>query len=228
MDKSSFYSYRGDQIRGNLGTRRTVVAQRSMLTHADIWNAVDRLAARAGLSASGLAKKAGLDPTTFNKSKRITPEGRPRWPSTESVAKSLQATGVTVDTFVSLITDRGGASTQAIPLIGLAEAASSGYFADTGFPSAKGWDEIAFPAVNDEHVYALEVSGNALEPAYRDGTVIVVSPAAAIRRGDRVVARTRSGEVMVKELKRRTAKSIDLRSLAPAQAERSLAVDDVQ
>jgi len=199
-----------------------------MLTHADIWNAVDRLAARAGLSASGLAKKAGLDPTTFNKSKRITPEGRPRWPSTESVAKSLQATGVTVDTFVSLITDRGGASTQAIPLIGLAEAASSGYFTDAGFPSAKGWDEIAFPAVNDEHVYALEVSGNALEPAYRDGTVIVVSPAAAIRRGDRVVARTRSGEVMVKELKRRTAKSIDLRSLAPGQAERSLAVDDVQ
>ena len=54
-----------------------------MLTHAHIWNALDRLAARAGLSASGLAKKAGLDPTTFNKSKRITPEGRPRWPSTE-------------------------------------------------------------------------------------------------------------------------------------------------
>ena len=82
--------------------------QRTMLTHSDIWNAVDRLAARAGLSASGLAKKAGLDPTTFNKSKRITPEGRNRWPSTESIAKSLQATGVTVDTFVSLITDRGG------------------------------------------------------------------------------------------------------------------------
>ena len=53
------------------------MAQRAMLTHADIWNAVDRLAARAGLSASGLAKKAGLDPTTFNKSKRITPRGPP-------------------------------------------------------------------------------------------------------------------------------------------------------
>src|SRR5712671_1026701 len=153
-----------------------------MLTHSDVWNAVDRLAAKAGLSASGLAKKAGLDPTTFNKSKRITPEGRNRWPSTESIAKSLQATGVTVDTFVSLITDRGGASTQAIPLIGLAEAAAVSSFTDAGFPSPKGWDEIAFPAVNDEHVYALEVSGNAMEPVYRDGTVIVVSPAAAIRR----------------------------------------------
>src|SRR3569833_4739339 len=97
-----------------------------MLTHAQIWNALDRLAARNKLTASGLAKKAGLDPTTFNKSKRITPEGRPRWPRTESIAKSLQATGVTVDTFVSLITDRGGASTQDIPLIGLAEAGTSG------------------------------------------------------------------------------------------------------
>ena len=57
-----------------------------MLTHDQIWNAIDRLAARAGLSPSALAKRAGLDPTTFNKSKRITPDGRERWPSTESVA----------------------------------------------------------------------------------------------------------------------------------------------
>ena len=48
-----------------------------MLTHAQIWSAIDRLAARASLSASGLAKRAGLDPTTFNKSKRITAR-RPR------------------------------------------------------------------------------------------------------------------------------------------------------
>jgi phage repressor protein C with HTH and peptisase S24 domain len=198
-----------------------------MLTHSDIWNAVDRLAAKSGLSASGLAKAAGLDPTTFNKSKRITPEGRPRWPSTESIAKSLQATGVNVDTFVSLITDRGGASTQAIPLIGLAEAGSGGYFDDGGFPVGKGWDEIAFPAVNDEHAYALEVSGNSMEPAYRDGTVILVSPAATVRRGDRVVVKTRDGEVMAKELRRRTSKSIDLRSLNPQHTERSLSVDDV-
>ena len=203
------------------------MAPRQMLTHSDIWNAVDRLAAKSGLSASGLAKAAGLDPTTFNKSKRITPEGRPRWPSTESIAKSLQATGVNVDTFVSLITDRGGASTQAIPLIGLAQAGSGGYFDDGGFPVGKGWDEIAFPAVNDEHAYALEVSGNSMEPAYRDGTVILVSPVATVRRGDRVVVKTRDGEVMAKELRRRTSKSIDLRSLNPQHTERSLSVDDV-
>src|SRR4051794_28830838 len=198
-----------------------------MLTHSDIWNAVDRLAAKSGLSASGLAKAAGLDPTTFNKSKRITPEGRPRWPSTESIAKSLQATGVNVDTFVSLITDRGGASTQAIPLIGLAQAGSGGYFDDGGFPVGKGWDEIAFPAVNDEHAYALEVSGNSMEPAYRDGTVILVSPAAAVRPGDRVGVKNRGGEGVAEEMKRRTSKTIELRSLHPAHQERTLAAGDV-
>ena len=203
------------------------MASRAMLTHSDIWNAVDRLAARAGLSASGLAKKAGLDPTTFNKSKRITPEGRPRWPSTESIAKSLQATGITVDTFVSLISERGAPSAQAIPLIGLTQATAAGFFDEQGFPTGKGWDEIAFPAVNDEHVYALEIAGGALEPVYRDGTVLVVSPAATIRRGDRVVIKTRDGEVSAKELRRRTAKSIELRALNAQQAERSLPVEDV-
>ena len=198
-----------------------------MLTHSQIWTALDRLAARAGLSPSGLAKKAGLDPTTFNKSKRITPEGRPRWPSTELVAKSLAATGDTMDTFVQLIEDGGRSAPRSVPLIGLAQAGSGGYFDDGGFPVGKGWDEIPFPGVSDENAYALEISGSSMEPAYRDGTVIIVSPAAQIRRGDRVAVKTREGEVMVKELKRRTSKSVELRSVNPEHAERTLSVRDV-
>src|SRR3954464_457107 len=198
-----------------------------MLTHSDIWNAVDRLAEKSGLTASGLAKAARCAATTFNKSKRITPEGRPRWPSTESVAKSLQATNTTFDTFVSLVTNRGGASTQAIPLIGLAQAGAGGYFDDAGFPVGKGWDEIAFPAVNDEHAYALEIAGSSMEPAYRDGTIVMVSPTSPVRRGDRVVVKTRNGEVMAKELKRRTSKTIELRSFNPDHKERTLSADDV-
>jgi phage repressor protein C with HTH and peptisase S24 domain len=198
-----------------------------MLTHAQIWSALDRLAARSGLSASGLAKKAGLDPTTFNKSKRITPDGRPRWPSTESVAKSLAATGTSIDTFVTLIEDNARPVARAVPLIGFAEAGSGGFFDDGGFPVGKGWDEIPFPAVTDENAYALEISGASMEPVYRDGTVIVVSPSASIRRGDRVVVKTRDGEVMVKELKRRTAKSIELRSINIEHADRSVPARDV-
>jgi phage repressor protein C with HTH and peptisase S24 domain len=198
-----------------------------MLTHAQIWNAIDKLAARAGLSASGLAKRAGLDPTTFNKSKRITPDGRSRWPSTESVAKILAATGTTVDIFVSLITDGPRAPTHAVPLLGFAEAGAGGFFDDAGFPVGRGWDEIAFPGVNDEHAYALEVSGNSMHPAYRDGDVLLVSPAAPVRRGDRVVVKTKEGEVMVKELKRRTSKTVELQSLNSEHPDRQLPVSDV-
>ncbi|MGB6535186.1 MAG: helix-turn-helix transcriptional regulator [Xanthobacteraceae bacterium] len=199
-----------------------------MLTHVQVWSAIDRLAERAGFSASGLARRAGLDPTTFNKSKRITPAGRPRWPSTESIAKALAATGTAFDVFVTLVEQNAGsAASRAVPLIGFAEAGAGGYFDDGGFPAGEGWDEIAFPAVNDERAYALEISGASMEPAYRDGDIIVVSPSAPIRRGDRVVVRTRGGEVMAKELKRQTAKSIELRSLNAQHADRTLPASEV-
>ena len=199
-----------------------------MLTHGQVWSAIDRLAARAGLSASGLAKRAGLDPTTFNKSKRITPQGRARWPSTESIAKALAATGTPFDAFVTLIEPGNTTGTvKPVPLLGFAEAGNGSHFNDGGFPSGTGWDAIPFPAVNDEHAYALEISGQAMEPAYRDGDIIVVSPSAPIRRGDRVVVRTKSGEVTAKELKRKTAKSVELKSLGAEQAEQTIAMPDV-
>jgi phage repressor protein C with HTH and peptisase S24 domain len=201
-------------------------AQR-MLTHGQIWTALDRLAERAGLSASGLARRSGLDPTTFNKSKRITPDGRERWPSTESVAKALAATDNSIDAFVTLIGD-GARTTQSVPLLGLAEAASGGHFDDSGFPAGKGWDEVALPAAHDEHAYALEISGDQFKPVYRDGDVIMVSPGTPIRRGDRVVVKTRAGEMAVKELKRRTAKALELISLHPGQTDRTLAAADVE
>jgi len=198
-----------------------------MLTHAQVWSAIDRLAVRAGLSASGLAKRAGLDPTTFNKSKRVTAGGRARWPSTESIAKALTATATPIEAFVELLNASGGPATRAVPLIGFAEAGAGGYFDDGGYPVGAGWDEIAFPAVSDKHAYALEVSGHSMEPAYRAGDVILVSPAAAIRRGDRVVVKTRGGEVMAKELKRRTAKAIELRSLNPEHPDRTIPAAEV-
>ena len=202
-----------------------------MLTHAQIWSAIDRLAERAGLSASGLARRAGLDPTTFNKSKRMTAEGRARWPSTESISKALTASGTPVEAFVALMhaPDAHAAKTPAktLPLLGFAQAGSGGYFDDAGFPAGEGWDQIAFPEVADAHAYALKISGQSMLPAYRDGDVILVSPSAAIRRGDRVVVKTRDGEVTAKELKRRTPSAIELRSLNAEHEDRVVFADDV-
>jgi phage repressor protein C with HTH and peptisase S24 domain len=198
-----------------------------MLTHDQIWTALDRLAERAGLSPSGLAKKSGLDPTTFNKSKRITNDGRERWPSTESMAKALDATGTAIDIFVQLI-ETTARTAQTVPLLGFAEASAGGHFSDGGFPVGKDWDEVGLPSVDDEHAYALEISGDSLKPVYRDGDVIVVSPSTPIRRGDRVVLKTGDGEVMVSELKRRTTKTIELQSLNPNHVDRTFAAADVE
>ena len=211
------------------------------MRHDDIWRAIDALAAEHGLSASGLARRAGLDATAFNPSKRIGGDGRARWPSTESVAKVLAATGTSIEAFAALVTgqparpSRGGddrgpprqAPARRIPLIGLAQAGAEGYFTDGGFPSGGGWDEISLPEVGDQNAYALEISGDSMEPVFRDGDVVIVSPAAPVRRGDRVVVRTAKGEVMAKELKRQSAKRIDLRSLNPAHPDRGFDLSEI-
>ena len=79
-----------------------------MLSHERVWAAIDALAERYSLSASGLAKRAGLDSTAFNKSKRQSSDGRPRWPSTESLAKIIEATGSSLDEFLGLVEGKGG------------------------------------------------------------------------------------------------------------------------
>src|SRR3982751_60554 len=105
-----------------------------MLTHPQIWRAIDALAARHNMSPSGLAKLAGLDPTTFNKSKRGNAGGQLRWPSTESIAKVLAATNTALDDFVSLVNERNGRRpARPVPLIGMAQAGVQGYFDDAGF-----------------------------------------------------------------------------------------------
>ncbi|MGF9693473.1 MULTISPECIES: S24 family peptidase [unclassified Rhizobium] len=210
-----------------------------MLSHETIWKAIDTLAERHQLTASGLARRAGLDPTSFNKSKRLGPDGRLRWPSTESIAKVLEATGATMDQFVGYLPQavraNGDARTKrddtttglpdgifppqssAIPLLGFAQAGAGGFFDDGGFPAGQGWDVVDFPiaASRKAGVYALEVQGESMLPLYRDGDRLIVEPGAQIRRGDRVVVKTRDGEVMAKVLLRQSARSIELTSLNP-------------
>ncbi|WP_330083525.1 helix-turn-helix transcriptional regulator [Methylocystis iwaonis] len=198
-----------------------------ILSHAQIWAAIDALGERYGLTPSGLARKAGLDPTTFNRSKRETPTGRQRWPSTESIAKVLQATGASLDDFMALVSASGEARRYTRPLIGMAQAGAGGFFDDSGFAVGAGWDEIDILAEADEHSYALEIAGDSMAPLYRDGDIVIVSPAAPIRRGDRVVVKTSAGEVMAKELKRQTARSIELRSINPAYPDRVVPREDV-
>ena len=201
------------------------------MKHEDIWRALDTLAAEQGLSASGLARRAGLDPTTFNHSKRRMPDGRARWPSTESLAKVLISTGASLDDFTALVTGARALPSRPpsrrIPLIGLAQAGSDGFFDDGGYPVGGGWDEVSLPEVADPHAYALEISGDSMEPVFRDGDMVIISPNAPVRRGDRVVARTGRGEVMAKQLVRRSARRVELKSLNPAHPDYTFELSEI-
>ncbi|WHO73003.1 helix-turn-helix transcriptional regulator [Rhizobium sp. BT03] len=218
-----------------------------MLSHDQIWGAIDRLAERHELTPSGLARRAGLDPTSFNKSKRLSADGRLRWPSTESIAKVLDATGASVEQFLAFLQPDAGFSRKpagqlagqpdgavspegsSIPLLGFAQAGAGGFFDDGGFPAGQGWDVVEFPVAPSQKsaVYALEVQGESMMPLYRDGDVLIVEPGAQVRRNDRVVVRTCAGEVMAKVLLRQSPRSIELMSLNPEHPNRTLELSDV-
>ena len=195
------------------------------MQHADIWRGLDFLAERNGLTASGLARLAGLDATSFNKSKRWAQDGRPRWPSTESLARVLEAVGVGFDDFAAMVSGRRGISA---PLLGFAQAGSDGFFDDAGFPLDEGWEHVHFPGgESDEGLYALEISGDSMEPAYRAGDRIIVSPSSPVRSGDRVVVKTHEGEVMAKVLGRQSQSRVELLSINADHAPRNFKPGDL-
>lgn len=228
-----------------------------MLSHERIWAAIDKLAAAHDLTPSGLAKRAGLDSTTFNKSKRFSADGRARWPSTESIAKIVDATGSNLSEFLAFVGSTpsptspgifgnsnvglhdadsqaaystGAPTSRRVPVLGLAQAGSGGFFDDAGFPAGEGWDEVALPGADglDERAYALEITGESMLPLYRAGDRIIVSPAANVRKGDRVVVKTRDGEVMAKILKRVTGTKIELASANPDHEDRQFVPTEIE
>lgn len=199
-----------------------------MLRHDEIWDAIDRLAHDRGLTASGLARRAGLDPTTFNRSKRITREGKPRWPGTESISKVLQATGCSMAEFVALLgREPKVASCRHVPLIGLRQVRDFAAFDSSGRLRRDHPDEISFPELDDPTTCAMEVEGDEMEPVYHDGDVLVLSPAATVRRGDRVLVRTSDGALAAMRLHRRGSLRLQLMPLHHTQQPLSLPAIEV-
>jgi phage repressor protein C with HTH and peptisase S24 domain len=202
-----------------------------MFTHDEVWRGIDRLAKHKGLTASGLARRSGLDPTTFNPSKRITKEDKPRWPSTESLAKILTATETPFNAFVAMMSDETGAAieppSQRMRCIGLEQAGRTTLFDEAGFPVGADWDEIDFPNLDDRHAYALEVHGDAMAPTYRDGDLLIVSPGASIRRHDRVVLKPLKGDIVPGLLLRRTVQRLEIAPFAHGQEPRRFAIGEV-
>lgn len=200
-----------------------------MLRHGDIWSAIDRLAEAHGLSPSGLARRAGLDPTSFNKSKRSTAQ-RSRWPGTESLARILEATGTSLGDFVSMI--EGEAGPVRVPLIGWADAARAASFDNAGRPAGDRWREIDRLPLDrlppDRlHSFGVEVDTDELWPVYARGDVIIVSTDAEPRPGDRVFARTRFDDILARRLVGRSASRVELAPLVADDSVREYAAADL-
>jgi phage repressor protein C with HTH and peptisase S24 domain len=193
------------------------------LSHAQIWTAIDRLARREGLSASALARRAGLDATSFNPSKRFGPgePPRPRWPSTESLTRILTATGLTLADFAEMAHD-APERPALIPMLGMAQAGRDGFFDDAGLPTGDGWEQTELPKPRDS-LLSLEIAGDSMAPLYRAGDKVIVDREATdVRKGDRVVVRTTGGETLAKELAGLTAKTVTLASINPDYPPRAL------
>ena len=198
------------------------------LTHAQVWKAIDAVARQAGLTASGLARRAGLDATSFNPSKRFGPgePPRPRWPSTESLTRVLEATGVSLGAFAALADD-APAEDRSIPLLGLAKAGADGFFDDAGLPLAEGWEQTDLPRVKDS-LLSLQIAGDSMTPLYREGDKVIVDrEATEVRKGDRVVVRTAGGETLAKEIAAMNAREVTLASINPAYPPRALPRRDI-
>lgn len=201
-----------------------------MLSHEQIWKAIDRLADAHGYSTSGLAKRAGLDPTTFNRSKRFSNDGKERWPSTESVAKVLAVTQASPAEFIALINDanvdRAGPP-RYTPLIPFSLATEETHFDDRGRPVGPGWDDLQFPDAGTTPLYAIDIDTNDGAPFYRKGDRILVAPGEPCRRGDRVVVRTRDGKLHLGEIARQTATRIDLTPVQNGTKDREWGTSDI-
>ena len=164
------------------------------MRHGDIWRGIDLLAQKHGLSASGLAKRAGLDPTAFNPSKRRHRDGRPRWLSTESLARVLDAVGEDLSAFAALMTGRAAA---ALPLVTQEALAAADDLARLGEASA-----AEAPRVNllsdaaAATCFVVEMTSDAFAPIYARGDRLVLTSGTPLKAGDRVIAK-RHGEALL-------------------------------
>jgi phage repressor protein C with HTH and peptisase S24 domain len=173
------------------------------------------VAASCGFSVSALAKKSGLDPTTFNRSKRLSNYGKERWPSTESLNKILHYLGMSMSDFVNNYLgedEKSAANQRFIPLFKFQDLELNKFVDNKGNLNGKFEDEIVFPA-HCANLYAVEIMDNNLNPIYRCGDRLIVCAQCPIRRGDRLVMKTSRG-IMACELVNQSANRMECKNLA--------------
>ena len=186
-----------------------------MLSHTSIWSAIDELATRHNLSPSGLAKRAGLDPTSFNPSKRFKTDGRPRWPSTESIAKILDATNTPASTFFAdqaILQKKANSEHKWMLDLLLGQRPSSSWPVSTysdGQAKSRDARSPALPPVQAAWrnrypagdslfpFFILQVRERQFAPVFRSGSLLLLANDLTFAEGDRViVSSTKDGLIL--------------------------------
>lgn len=179
------------------------------MKHEDVWYAIDTLATNYGVSTSMLAKLAGLDPTTFNKSKRIGKDGKKRWPSTESLAKVMEVTGCGITDIVPLIEEKSDIECY-VPLLDGKQLRNKSLFDVDGnvIDNEGKLDGLDMTSFSGNASFAFEVGGDELRPFYYNGDVLIISSQASIRKGDKIIIKKIDGMVIARRFVKQTAQAV--------------------
>lgn len=189
-----------------------------MISPEDVWETLDDLALERGLTPSGLARAAGLDPTTFNPSRRRTASGEMRWMAMPSLLQALGSLKISPALFFRRLEGVGrgveGVTVRRIRGLPLSRLSGEGLFDASGHPTGSLWDEMTLPCSVAPGAYAVRVDTDALEPLLREGSSLVLLPDAPPRRSDRVLL-LRSGRepilgTLVETLQRSHARHEDV------------------
>lgn len=195
------------------------------MKYENVWNAVDNLAKKHGLSPSGLAKLAGLDATTFNKSKRIRPDGKKRWPSLDSINKLLEIFNLSFEQFYALSTDLEENEIGSIPFIKLSQCKPS-LTEDKAQINTSHWHKISFPDFK-ESLFAIEIDSDNFAPIYKNSTLLIAAHNSEIRQGDRAIIFFNDENITLKEFVRRTPSKLIVTNINPPFQEEQIAIADI-
>lgn len=197
------------------------------MKYEQIWNAVDKLAQSRGLSPSGLAKLGGLDATTFNKSKRIRPDGKKRWPSLDSINKLLEVCNISFENFYAMGSDGDEKEGfNSIPFIKFSRLSENLIFSDKKLQT-EDWNKVIFPDLKDT-LYAVDIDNNNYAPLYRAGSMIVIASNSDIRKNDRVVIYLKNESLNLYEFIRRTATNLVVCCLNGYEEEINIPISDIR
>ena len=83
---------------------------------------------------------------------------------------------------------------QRVPVINRVAAGYPTEFTDLGYPVGVADEYVFCPGIEDPNAFAIRVCGESMEPRYREGDILIISPAATVSSGDDCFVRIEATE----------------------------------